>query len=154
MAMQYERVPVMPTPSADLDGVIYKYAGTSNDKFDRGKYYKCITTTERITDSQGKYIETTWINDKGVDVRYKNVGKDPYSKVNGVDAPLQGILKPGDKYFTAHGGFSTYDVTFTWHIWQQVEIDEHDTAKYFSQANVAYLLSELTERLKQTHINE
>lgn len=172
MAFQYERVPKMPTPSADLVGTIYKYAGLSTDDYERGAYYKCVKrdyfyekTTGGNTSTPYNYSKTnetnsvmpyvlnitnSYIWNFKVGVSYPYGSGNLYSKEGG----YTGILQPGETLSFDSTTYMRYNIRFTWYEWQKVEVDEHETVKYFSQANVAYLLSELTERIKQSHINE
>ena len=144
---------VMPTASEAELGKKYKYMGENTDTLVKGKIYEC--TSHEVT-AYG------WRFDYGSRY-YRYLSVDPavigatLYEDNFLKNPLSNIIQVTDNYIKASNinpniyREPSKDNTFTVYEWAEYQRPE---VKYFSQANVAYLLSELTERIKQSHINE
>lgn len=148
---------VMPTASEAEFGKKYKYMGETTDSFVKGKIYEC-TTGPRIAygwllTGHGIKVWTEREHPKVNDIVYSdNMLKNRWggnSYVIRIPSPTQMVAYGSSYEFDYHSELN--NVVGTMYIWAEYQRPE---VKYFSQANVAYLLSELTERIKQSHINE
>lgn len=172
MAIKYERVVVMPTPTKDIEDKIVKYVGKTTEQYTYGKYYQCNALADAYCYIEGS-SGTVAHEKQEIDARYcylpiklqvKN--ENAYSDIdckNVYDTILEtqynadsmgGYIYLTKTVRSVRFWYNSYLSRIDQCAWQEVDVDERDDLKYFSRANVEYLLDQLADRMAHAHIGE